>query len=151
MEIIKRNNKELVRGVDRAKTVTITALKTAVMVASALYNQKIVLQKIDMLNETTSSLIAATSKMLKSQGSAIQRQATEASISPEVLKTAFADALSALEDISTFKQQALPRMQETVAAFQMLAKTGEEEIARITHAPETSLPGAHAPETDLPE
>jgi len=36
MEVIQRNNKELIRGVDRAKTVTVTALRTAVMVASAL-------------------------------------------------------------------------------------------------------------------
>ena len=45
MEVVKRNNKELIRGVDRARTVTVTALRTAVMVASALYNQKIVLRK----------------------------------------------------------------------------------------------------------
>jgi uncharacterized protein YaaN involved in tellurite resistance len=132
MEVIKRNNKELIRGVDRAKTVTITALKTAVMVASALYNQKVVLSKIELLNETTSNLISSTSKMLKEQGTAIQKQATEASVSPETLKEAFSDCIAALDNISTFKQQALPKMQETVLAFQELAKTGEAEIARLT-------------------
>lgn len=40
MEVVRRNNKELIRGVDRAKTVTVAALRTAVMVASALYNQR---------------------------------------------------------------------------------------------------------------
>jgi len=131
MEVIKRNNKELIRGVDRAKTVTVTALRTAVMVASALYNQKIVLRKIELLNETTSNIISSTSRMLKEQGAAIQKQATESTISPEVLKQAFQDALSALEDISVFKQQALPRMHETVAQFRVLAETGEKEIARL--------------------
>jgi len=136
MEVIKRNNKELIRGVDRAKTVTVTALRTAVMVASALYNQKIVLQKIELLNETTSNIISSTSKMLKEQGAAIQKQATESSISPEVLKQAFLDAMTALEDIATFKQQALPKMQETVAQFRELAVTGEKEIARLERAME---------------
>lgn len=131
MEVIKRNNKELIRGVDRAKTITITALRTAVMVASALYNQKIVLQKIDMLNETTSNIISSTGRMLKEQGAAIQKQATENTISPEVLKQAFHDAIAALEDISTFKQHALPKMQETIAQFRELANTGEREIARL--------------------
>ena len=131
MEVIKRNNKELIRGVDRAKTVTITALRTAVMVASALYNQKIVLRKIEMLNETTSNIISSTSRMLKEQGTAIQKQAAESTISPDVLKQAFGDALSALEDISTFKQQALPKMHETVAQFRVMAETGEKEIARL--------------------
>ena len=131
MEVIKRNNKELIRGVDRAKTVTVTALRTAVMVASALYNQKIVLKKIELLNETTSNIISSTSRMLKEQGAAIHKQATEATVSPEVLKQAFNDAMAALEDISVFKQQALPKMHETVAQFRDLAQTGEREIARL--------------------
>jgi len=131
IEIIKRNNKELIRGVDRAKTVTISALRTAVMVASALYNQKIVLKKIEMLNETTAGIISSTSRMLKEQGTAIHKQATEATVSPDTLKQAFQDCLSALEDISTFKQQALPKMAETVNQFKMLAEQGEKEITRL--------------------
>jgi uncharacterized protein YaaN involved in tellurite resistance len=134
MEVVKRNNKELIRGVDRAKTVTITALRTAVMVASALYNQKIVLKKIELLNETTSNIIASTGRMLKEQGAAIQKQAASSTISPEVLKQAFSDAVAALQDISAFKQQALPQMQETVAQFRLLAETGEREIARLESA-----------------
>ena len=139
MEVVKRNNKELMRGVDRAKTVTVTALRTAVMVASALYNQKIVLRKIELLNEATSNVIASTSRMLKDQGAAIQKQATQSTISPDALKQAFQDTLSALEDISTFKRQALPRMQETVKQFRQLAQTGEQEIARLTGTQEKNL------------
>lgn len=45
IEVVIRNNKELIRGVDRARNVTVSALKISVTVASALYNQKIVLQK----------------------------------------------------------------------------------------------------------
>ncbi|WP_258394538.1 toxic anion resistance protein [Paenibacillus sp. MDMC362] len=67
IEVVIRNNKELIRGVDRARNVTVTALKISVTVASALYNQKIVLKKIELLNETTNNLISATSKMLKDQ------------------------------------------------------------------------------------
>jgi uncharacterized protein YaaN involved in tellurite resistance len=134
LEVIKRNNKELIRGVDRAKTVTITALRTAVMVANALYKQKIIFRKIEILNETTSNLISSTSKMLKEQGAAIQKQATESTISPEVLKQAFHDAIAALEDISSFKQQALPKMHETIAQFKELAQTGEREIARLENS-----------------
>jgi uncharacterized protein YaaN involved in tellurite resistance len=136
MEVIRRNNKELIRGVDRAKNVTVTALRTAVMVASALYNQKIVLNKIGLLNETTSNLISSTSQMLKEQGVAIQKQATESTVSPEVLKQAFQDTILALEDISTFKQEALPKMAETVAQFKELAEMGEKEIARLERAKE---------------
>ena len=131
MEVIKRNNKELIRGVERAKTVTITALRTAVMVAGALYNQKIVLKKIDLLNETTGNLISSTSRMLKEQGAAIQKQAVESTVSPDVLKQAFRDTIAALDDIAAFKLKALPIMHDTVAQFKTLAETGEKEIARL--------------------
>lgn len=131
MEVIKRNNRELIRGVDRAETVTVTALRTAVMVASALYNQKIVLKKINILNETTSNIISSTGRMLKEQGTEVQKQATEATINPESLKQAFQDAISALEDISTFKTEALPKMHETISQFRELAETGEKEIKRL--------------------
>lgn len=136
MEVIKRNNRELIRGVDRAKTVTVTALRTAVMVASALYNQKIVLQKINILNETTSNIISSTGRMLKEQGAEVHKQATQATVNPESLKQAFQDAISALEDISTFKAEALPKMHETINQFRELAETGEKEIARLESAKE---------------
>ncbi|MBQ3414423.1 MAG: toxic anion resistance protein [Clostridia bacterium] len=134
MEVIKRNNRELIRGVDRARTVTVTALRTAVMVASALYNQKIVLKKIDALNTTTSNIIANTGRMLKEQGVEVQKQATSATVNPDNLKQAFQDAISALEDISTFKQEALPKMHETINQFRELAEVGEKEIARLESA-----------------
>jgi len=131
IEVVIRNNKELIRGVDRAKNVTISALKISVTVASALYNQRIVLRKIEMLNQTTNELIAGTSKMLKDQGAAIHRQALEASVSVETLKQAFADVLAALDSISAYKQEALPRMRETIGQFRELADQGEKQIQRL--------------------
>ncbi|MBO5550999.1 MAG: toxic anion resistance protein, partial [Lachnospiraceae bacterium] len=115
IEVVRKNNNELMRSVDRAKTVTVASLRTAVMVASALYDQKIVLEKVSKLNETTNNMILATSKMLKEQGVEIQKQATEAGVSVETLKQAFSDTFAALEDISNFKQQALPLMRNTIS------------------------------------
>ncbi len=131
MEVIIRNNKELMRGVERAKNVTVTALRIAVTVASALYNQKIVLEKITALNETTNNIISSTSKMLKDQGVKIQQQAMETNVSVETLKTAFTDVISALDSISTFKQAALPKMKDTIAQFRELADTGEKQIQQL--------------------
>ena len=131
IEVVIRNNKELIRGVDRAKNVTISALKISITVASALYNQKIVLKKIELLNQTTNELIAGTSKMLKDQGVAIQKQSLEASISVDTMKQAFTDVLSALDSISTYKQEALPRMRDTINQFRDLADVGEKQIQRL--------------------
>jgi uncharacterized protein YaaN involved in tellurite resistance len=131
MEVIQRNNKELMRGVDRAKNVTVSALRTAVMAASALYNQKIVLEKIQALNETTSNIIGATSQMLREQGTQIHRQSVESTISIDDLTAAFENAVAALDEISNFKKQALPVMKQNIEQFKELADKGEAEIKKL--------------------
>ena len=57
IDVIIKNNMELIKGVDRASTTTVSALRTAVITAQALGNQKLVLDQITALNATTSGLI----------------------------------------------------------------------------------------------
>ena len=131
LNVIRRNNKELIRGVERAKNVTVSALRTGVMVASALYDQKIVMDKINILNRTTENIIESTSHMLKEQGSEIQKHSAEAMISPEILKASFLEAISAIEDVSTYKEQALPKMKETIMMFSDMAQDGQKVVEKI--------------------
>ena len=131
LNVIRRNNKELIRGVKRAQNVTVSALRTGVMVARALYNQKIVMDKINILNKTTENIIESTSHMLNEQGSEIQKHSAETMISPEVLKASFSEALQAIEDVSTYKQQALPKMKETIEVFSDLADEGQKVVDKI--------------------
>ena len=138
-EIVIRNNKELMRGVERAKNVTISALKVSVTVASALYNQDIVLTKIKMLDMTTNNFIRSTSEMLKVQGAEIQKDAINPKASVEDLKAAFADVMQALEAISTYKQEALPKMRDTINQFKELAALGEEQIEKLEKGEKLAL------------
>ncbi|MNN99566.1 Toxic anion resistance protein (TelA) [compost metagenome] len=69
--------------------------------------------------------------MLKDQGAAIHKQALEANISVETLKQAFADVLSALDSINAYKEEALPRMRDTIVQFRELADNGEEQIRKL--------------------
>lgn len=131
MEVIRKNNYELIRSVNRAQTVTIAALNVAVTVAGALYNQKIVLEKVKMLNQTTNNMIASTSRMLNTQGTEIQKQAMDSNIQVETLKEAFRETLGALESINQYKQKALPQMKETIVQFRQLADEGETVIRNI--------------------
>ena len=66
LDLVKKNNVELVKGVDRASTTTVSALRTAVTVAQALTNQKLVLEQITALNTTTANMIDSTGELLKS-------------------------------------------------------------------------------------
>lgn len=131
LNVVRRNNSELIRGINRAKNVTVTALRTGIMVASSLYNQKIAIDKINMLNSTTEDIISSTSRILKDQGKQIQKLSTESTISPETLQTSFNEALAAIEDISNFKKEALPQMQETINTFNSIAIEGQKAIDKI--------------------
>ncbi len=130
-EIIRKNNRELIRSVDRAKNVSVSALRTAVTIAGALYNQRIVLDKVNAVNKATNDMIESTSKMLREQGVEIQKQATEAALSPDVLQASFAEALGALDDINNYRQQALPMMKDTIDKFATLADEGERKIQEL--------------------
>lgn len=116
--VVKKNNVELIRGVDRATTTTMSALRTAVMVSEALGTQKLVLDQINAVNDTTNNLILQNAQMLQQQGVEIQRQATEASLSVENLNKAFEQIFSAMDTIDNFREQALPKMKATVESLE---------------------------------
>ncbi|WP_419660821.1 toxic anion resistance family protein [Desulfosarcina variabilis str. Montpellier] len=131
IEIIIRNNKELVKGVDRGMNVTVNALNVAVTVALALANQKIVLDKIDAVNKTTNRLIAQTAAQLRTQGTEIHKQASSTQLDMETLKKAFVDINGALDDISDFRKKALPQMAQSILEMDTLTKTTEAAILRM--------------------
>ncbi|QEW06561.1 toxic anion resistance protein [Nitrincola iocasae] len=124
VEVVIRNNRELIRGVDRGLNVTLSALRVAVTVALALSNQKLVLDHIDALNDTTNEMIAGTAQALRQQGVTIQQRAASAQLDMQVLEQAFVEMQGALDDLSNYRQQALPVMQEQIQRMQALNTKG---------------------------
>src|SRR5438132_14145883 len=72
LDLIRKNNLELIKGVERATTTTVSALRTAVIAALPLGNQKLVLDQVTALNTTTGNLIESTAQMLRQQVGEIQ-------------------------------------------------------------------------------
>jgi uncharacterized protein YaaN involved in tellurite resistance len=134
MEMVIRNNKELIRGVNRALNVTVSALQVAVTLALALANQKIVLEKVQAITATTEKLIAGTAERLKTQGAEIQKQASSTQLNLDVLKQAFGDIRAALEDVSRYRQEALPKMAQSIVDMEKLSQEAEVQIRRVEHA-----------------
>jgi uncharacterized protein YaaN involved in tellurite resistance len=131
IEIIIRNNRELIRGVNRAINVTVVALQVAVACAMALAHQKLVLDKIEALNRTTSTLIGHTAERLKTQGVAIHKQASSAMLDMETLERAFQDIKTAMDDISKFRREALPQMANNIMRLDSLTAEAEEAIEKM--------------------
>ncbi|MFI9837316.1 toxic anion resistance protein [Nonomuraea sp. NPDC051941] len=114
LDLVRKNNLELSKGVDRATTTTVAALRTAVTVAQALANQKLVLDQITALNATTGDLILATSEMLRTQAGAIQNQAASTTVDLDTLRQAFDNVYATMDMIDAFRSKAVDNMAATV-------------------------------------
>ena len=108
--IIRRNNKEIIRNLERIKNVTIVALNTAVMVAKSLYNQNLVLKKIQTLEKGTGNLIQGTGIILKEQGEKIYNVAVNDK-PEEALKFAFNNVFETLSQVDEKNKNAFPENQ----------------------------------------
>jgi uncharacterized protein YaaN involved in tellurite resistance len=144
MDLVKKNNVELIKGVDRATTTTVSALRTAIIVAQALNNQKLVLNQINALNTTTSNLIESTSELLKQQSGQVYQQAADSTIQLEKLQTAFNNIYSSIDAIDTYKVQALDNMQKTIDALsgEIQKAQGYLQRANAGPAPEAATASA---------
>jgi uncharacterized protein YaaN involved in tellurite resistance len=131
LDLVRKNNLELIKGVDRATTTTVSALRTAIIVAQALTNQKLVLDQITALNTTTSNLIVSTSAMLKGQSAQIQEQASSAAVGVEQLQMAFNNIYETMDMISTYKTEALDTMKQTVNVLSTEVEKARAYVDRV--------------------
>ena len=141
LDLVKKNNVELVKGVDRASTTTVSALRTAVTVASALTNQKLVLEQITQLNTTTANIIDSTGKLLRENTARIHEQAANSTIPLETLQRAFQNIYDTMDAIDTFKLKALDSMKTTVTALGSEVERSKGYIARAEGAAQAQLAG----------
>ncbi|MFF7392187.1 toxic anion resistance protein [Streptomyces scabiei] len=117
MDVVRRNNEELIKGVDRAATTTVSALRISVMLASALDNQKKVVDQVNALRGTTEDLIRGNAEMLATQSGEIQRIAADPAVGAETLRSAFQQIYRTLDAIDTYKVQATETMAATVESL----------------------------------
>ena len=130
LDLVKKNNVELVKGVDRASTTTVGALRTAVTVAEAMTNQRLVLGQITQLNQTTAGIIDSTSAMLRDQTGKIHEQAASSTIPIETLQRAFQNIYDTMDEVDSFKVRALESMKQTVETLGQEVEKSKGYIAR---------------------
>ena len=149
LDLVKKNNVELVKGVDRASTTTVAALRTAVTVAQAMTNQKLVLEQIGALNTTTAGMIDSTGEMLRTQTGAIHEQAAASTIPLETLQRAFQNIYDTMDQIDAFKLQALGNMKQTVETLGQEVEKSKGYIARAEGVNQAKLEGGVSPLTPI--
>lgn len=144
LDLVKRNNVELMKGVDRATTTTLAALRTAIIVSQALAGQKLVLAQITALSATTGAMIESTSQLLRTQSVDIQAKAGAATIDVDRLHKAFENVYAAMDDVDAYKARALVSLEQTANSLQT-----EIDRAQSRLGPNRSA-AAHAETARLP-
>ncbi|MEU6933019.1 toxic anion resistance protein [Streptomyces sp. NPDC046374] len=130
MDMVRRNNEELIKGVERASTTTVLALRVAVMLASALENQKKVTEQVTALRGTTESIIQGNAAALAGQSGDIQRLAAEPAVGLDTVRTAFQQIYTTLDAIDTYKVRATESMAQTVDALTAELRTASAHLER---------------------
>ncbi|MEU4271975.1 toxic anion resistance protein [Streptomyces sp. NPDC026092] len=130
MDVVRRNNDELIKGVERAATTTVSALRIAVMLSSALENQRKVAEQVNVLRSTTEDLIRGNAEMLATQSGEIQRIAADPAVGAETLRTAFQQIYRTLDAIDTYKVQATESMAATVESLTAELQSASAYLAR---------------------
>ncbi|MFC9388205.1 toxic anion resistance protein [Streptomyces venezuelae] len=130
MDVVRRNNDELIKGVDRAATTTVSALRIAVMLASALESQRKVTEQVNTLRATTEDLIRGNAEMLAGQAGEIQRIAADPAVGAETLRTAFQQIYRTLDAIDTYKARATESMAATVESLTAELQEAGAHLAR---------------------
>jgi uncharacterized protein YaaN involved in tellurite resistance len=130
LDLVKKNNVELMKGVDRASTTTVSALRTAVTVAEAMTNQKLVLEQITQLNSTTAGIIDSTGELLKANTATIHEQAASSTIPVETLQRAFQNVYQTMDAIDNFKLKSLEAMKTTVDTLSIEVDKSRAYVAR---------------------
>jgi uncharacterized protein YaaN involved in tellurite resistance len=142
IDVVIKNNLELIKGVDRAATTTVSALRTAVIVAQALSSQKLVLDQIGALNSTTSDLIQRTSEMMRDNSAQIQQQAASATIGLPQLQAAFANIYATMDSIDSFKAAALDSMATTIGTLETEVDKSRAYLDRVSRQDDRLASGA---------
>ena len=150
LDLVRQNNVELIKGVDRATTTTVSALRTAVIVSQALANQRLVLDQITALNTTTEDMIEQTSVLLRDQSGKIEQQAASSTISVEKLQAAFANVYTAMDAIDTYKVQALQSMKQTVDSLSQEVTKAQAYLDRVHGGTDGGQGGSGGQPTDAP-
>ncbi|MFD4643437.1 toxic anion resistance protein [Lentzea sp. NPDC058436] len=131
LDVVRRNNDELVKGIERAVSTTVTALRIGVAVAAALAGQREVIDQVDAVRGLTDSILKSNATLMSLQGQDIQRIAATPAVGIEAVRTSFDQIYAAIDAIDTFKARAADSMSSTVSALDAEIRRAHDHLSRV--------------------
>ncbi|MET9231600.1 toxic anion resistance protein [Lentzea sp. NPDC003310] len=136
LDVVRRNNDELIKGVERAVSTTVTALRIGVAVAAALAGQREVVDQVDAVRGLTDSLLRSNATLMSVQGEEIQRIASTPAVGIDAVRTSFDQIYAAIDAVDTFQARAADSMSSTVSALDAEIRRAHDHLSRVRGAEE---------------
>ncbi|CCH31627.1 toxic anion resistance protein [Actinosynnema sp. NPDC047251] len=130
LDLVRRNNDELIRGVERAVSTTVAALRVALLVSGALASQRDVLDEVAALQATTDGLIRANSELLDLQSAEIRRASADPAVAVVTIRASFERIYAAIDAVDGFRADAVRTMSATVESLSGEIRRAEEHLRR---------------------
>ncbi|MCP2245559.1 toxic anion resistance protein [Lentzea aerocolonigenes] len=136
LDVVRRNNDELIKGVERAVSTTVTALRIGVVVAAALAGQREVIDQIDAVRGLTDSVLRSNAALMSLQGQDVERIASTPAVGIDAVRTSFDQIYAAIDAVDTFKARAADSMAGTVTALDAEIRRAHDHLSRVRGAEE---------------
>ncbi len=118
LEMIRRNNDQLIRGIDRTTHVSANALHAASALALAASRQESILQQLSAASSVVEQMMQGAAGQLADSQQQMDTKTTEIDADLKRLIGHFVEINSALEDISMYREDALPKIAQSVAELE---------------------------------
>ncbi|MEV6447344.1 toxic anion resistance protein [Amycolatopsis sp. NPDC051716] len=130
LDLVRKNNDELIRGVERAVSTTVSALRVALLVSGALASQRDVLDEVAALRATTDGLIRANTELLGLQSAEIRRASSDPVVATETIRQSFDRICASIDAIDGFRADAVAAMATTVESLSGEIRRAEDHLRR---------------------
>jgi uncharacterized protein YaaN involved in tellurite resistance len=130
LRVVEENNHQVIRAIEMATTTTIAALRTAVMVAQALTNQRLLMDQLEAVNAATSEMLDSTPTRPRG-GSPRAGAASPSGLDLSALQRAWDDVFAALDQIDSYKTSALEAMTATVGQLNRQIERSRDSVGSL--------------------
>jgi uncharacterized protein YaaN involved in tellurite resistance len=130
LDLVRRTNDELIRGVERAVSTTVSALRVALLVSAALAGQRDVLDEVAALQATTDGLIRANTELLDLQSAEIRKMSSDPAVAVGTIRESFDRIYATLDAIDGFRADAVAAMAVTVESLSGEIRRAEDHLRR---------------------
>jgi uncharacterized protein YaaN involved in tellurite resistance len=130
LDLVRKNNDQLIRGVERAVSTTVSALRVALLVSGALASQRDVLDEVAALQATTDGLIRANTELLDLQSAEIRRASSDPAVATETIRASFDRIYASIDAIDGFRAEAVRTMATTVESLSGEIRRAEDHLRR---------------------